>query len=187
MQVMVTQPTAARSIALYLEGMWGKTGINCFVLITGWFMCKSHITARKFLKLLLEILFYNITINAVFGITSYHHYSLTDYVFNVWPLWDQPSGFISCYLIFFLFIPYINILIHNLSRHQHFLLIVLCVAVYCFLPRIKGGPTVFDYITWFTVLYFISSYLRLYNFKGEKIYVSGLLPQVFLFFLLLLP
>lgn len=34
----------------YLFGMWGKTGINCFVLITGYFMCKSQITLRKFLK-----------------------------------------------------------------------------------------------------------------------------------------
>ena len=31
-----------------LFGMWGKTGINCFVLITGYFMCQQQITLRKF-------------------------------------------------------------------------------------------------------------------------------------------
>lgn len=30
-----------RSIFLLLFGAWGKTGINCFVLITGYYMCKS--------------------------------------------------------------------------------------------------------------------------------------------------
>lgn len=30
------------SIFLLLFGCWGKIGINCFVLITGYFMCKSH-------------------------------------------------------------------------------------------------------------------------------------------------
>lgn len=43
-------------------GWGGKTGINCFLLITGYFMCKSNITVKKFLKLFLEIEFYNIII-----------------------------------------------------------------------------------------------------------------------------
>ena len=35
-------------------------GLNLYVLITGYFMCKSNITFKKFLKLLLEIYFYRI-------------------------------------------------------------------------------------------------------------------------------
>lgn len=34
-------PMTASSSAMLLFGAWGKTGINCFVLITGYFMCKS--------------------------------------------------------------------------------------------------------------------------------------------------
>ena len=37
---------------LLLFGWGGKTGINCFVLITGYFMCESNITKKKFFKLL---------------------------------------------------------------------------------------------------------------------------------------
>ena len=33
-------PLSFPSIFLLLFGAWGKTGINCFVLITGYFMCK---------------------------------------------------------------------------------------------------------------------------------------------------
>ena len=29
--------------------MFGKTGINCFTLLTGYFMVKSNITLKKFL------------------------------------------------------------------------------------------------------------------------------------------
>ena len=39
---------------LLLFGWGGKTGINCFVLITGYFMCTSNISLKKFLKLFLE-------------------------------------------------------------------------------------------------------------------------------------
>ena len=52
--------SVANSIFFFLFGMWGKTGINCFVMITGYFMCKSEITLHKFLKLVLEVLFYNV-------------------------------------------------------------------------------------------------------------------------------
>lgn len=43
-----------KSIFILLFGWGGKTGINCFVLITGYFMCKSQITVKKFLKLIGE-------------------------------------------------------------------------------------------------------------------------------------
>ena len=64
--VMAEDPLSSKSLYLYMLGMWGKTGINCFVLITGYFMCRSHITLRKFLKLFLEIMFYKIVIWAIF-------------------------------------------------------------------------------------------------------------------------
>ena len=41
-----------RDIFLLIFGWGGKTGINCFVLITGYFMCTSNITVRKFCKLI---------------------------------------------------------------------------------------------------------------------------------------
>ena len=50
--------TSANSLFFYIFGAWGKVGINCFVLITGYFMCTSSITLRKFLKLYLEVVFY---------------------------------------------------------------------------------------------------------------------------------
>ena len=63
---IVANPLATDSIFLLLIGAWGKIGINCFVLITGYFMCKSEITATKFVKLLFEIMFYKIIIGLIF-------------------------------------------------------------------------------------------------------------------------
>lgn len=51
--VLNHDPLSVNSIYLYLFGMWGKTGINCFMLITGYFMCTSNISWRKFIKLYL--------------------------------------------------------------------------------------------------------------------------------------
>lgn len=51
---------------LLLFGWGGKTGINCFVLITGYFMCTSNITKEKFCKLLGELYFYKVVIWCLF-------------------------------------------------------------------------------------------------------------------------
>lgn len=45
--VLANEPLQARSWFFYFFGMWGKTGINCFVLITGFFMCRSEITLHN--------------------------------------------------------------------------------------------------------------------------------------------
>lgn len=66
MEEMAQNPLCAKSLFFYVLGMWGRTGIDCFVLITGYFMCKSHITIQKYLKLLLEVIFYNVVVYSVF-------------------------------------------------------------------------------------------------------------------------
>lgn len=53
-EINTSGPMAFNSLFLLLYGCWGKVGINCFALITGYFMCQSNITVKKFLKLVLE-------------------------------------------------------------------------------------------------------------------------------------
>ena len=43
------------SLFLPLFGRGGKTGINCFILITGYFMFQKNFSWPKLLKLLLEV------------------------------------------------------------------------------------------------------------------------------------
>ena len=60
LSIMCKNPISIKSIFLFIIGAWGKIGINCFVLITGYYMCKSKISLKKFMKLLLEVQFYEI-------------------------------------------------------------------------------------------------------------------------------
>ena len=110
--VMEENPLSSKSLYLYMIGMWGKTGINCFVLITGYFMCRSHITLRKFLKLFLEIMFYKIVIWAIFVGTGYESFSIKLMLKELSPIVSIDNGFTSCFLVFYLFIPFLNILVN---------------------------------------------------------------------------
>ena len=163
MDVMEQHLLSGKSIFLYLFGMWGKTGINCFVMITGYFMCTSTTTVRKFLKLLLEVMFYNILIWATFTVTGYEDFSIKNALKDLLPITSISDGFTSCFLVFYLFIPFLNILVHNMDKQKHLGLIALCFFTYTFLGTIPKIHVVFNYVTWFSVLYIISSYIRLYG------------------------
>ena len=102
-------PLSWKSLFLLLFGAWGKMGINCFVLITGYFMCKSQITLRKFLKLLLEIEFYKIVFYLIFLLTDYQPFSIKTFIKGVFPVKSIEKDFVSCYVLYFLFIPFVTI------------------------------------------------------------------------------
>lgn len=171
-----TNPMAANSIYLALFGAWGKVGINCFMLITGYFMCSSNISFRKILKLLLQVYLYRIVIYPIFLIAGYESFSMMRVVKIIMPVWDFQSNFTSCFIIFYLTIPFLKILIQNLTKRQHELLILLALVCYTFLGSIPKFEISFNYISWFCILFFVASYIRMYpNPLFNKRKVWGLL------------
>ena len=166
-------PLSWRSIFLLLLGAWGKTGINCFVLITGYFMCKSRLTAKKFLTLLLEVIFYRVVIALIFLLFGNHPIPLKELILSVLPITEIAQGFTGTFLCFYLCIPFCNILIHNLTEKQHIYLLLLSGFIYIFFGTIKILPVTMNYVSWFIVLYFIASYIRLYPkaiFDSKKLW-----------------
>lgn len=162
---IASSPTSGKSIFLLLFGAWGKTGINCFVLISGYFMCKSNITLKKFLKLVLEVEFYRIVICFIFVSTGYVSFSLVSFIKLLLPVTNVSDNFTGCYIAFFLCIPFINKLLHNISEKQHIYLITIACFIYVFLGTIPKFGVTMNYVSWFITLYFISSYIRLYPKK----------------------
>lgn len=182
---MLKDPFHIKSLFAYSIGIWGKTGINCFVMITGYFMCKSEISLYKFMKLLSEVLFYNIIIRGLFFILSppLEDMSLIGLLCDLFiPLQSVGADFVSCFLIFYLCIPFLNILVHNMTKEQHLLLMVLMVFTYTFLSSVFY-VVVFNYVVWFSVLYVIASYVRLYDFQYKESRVIWMRITLFLMLL----
>lgn len=154
---------SANSIYLYLFGMYGKTGINCFLMITGFFMCTSKITLRKFLKLYLWVVFYGIVINGIFLATGRLEFS-PSLLFVFFPFRNIHSdSFVSAFMVWWLFIPFLNVLISNIDKRMHQLLMLLLVVVftvYPFVPKVLNVEV--NPICWFSTIYVIASYIRKY-------------------------
>lgn len=159
--IIYSNVLSVNSIFLLLFGAWGKTAINGFIFITGYFMCKQNITVRKYLKLVGEILFYRLVFYAIFIITGYSSFSIKGFIKDMLPVWYIGDNFTGCFMMFYLLIPILNVTIKAMSKKQHLYLIMVLLFVYTGLGTITSN-VVFNYISWFTVLYFIASYARIY-------------------------
>lgn len=161
LEEMSKNMTEFKSIFLYIIGGGGKAGINCFVLITGYFMCKSSITLQKFLKLILQITFYNIVINLLFVVSGHLELSFKSLLW-LWPINQVSDYFTDAFILFYLFIPFLTILVQNITQRQHKLLLLLTLFIYTGLYTIPWIFVNYNYITWFSILFLIASYIRLY-------------------------
>lgn len=157
-----------KSIIIAIFGMWGKPVINCFIFITGYFMCKKTISIRKWFRLLLEVLFYNIVIYLVFLVTGYRDFSFEELIYDFLPIKSVWTDFVSCYLIFYLLIPFVNILINNMNQTSHFRLLCLLGGMYIILGTIPKITVMMNYVSWFTFAYLLVAYFRIYKNEWTK-------------------
>ena len=160
--LIYSNPFSWRSLFLLVFGAWGKIGINCFVMITGYFMCTSKITMKKFMKLFLEIMFYKIVINSIFWITGYEVFSLGGFLKVMIPIRNVDNDFLNAFLLFYLLIPFLSILVRHLNEKRHMYLLLWCGFTYVFLGTVPGFEVKMNYVSWFSVLFVIASYIRLY-------------------------
>ena len=152
---------------LFLElwGWGGKVGINCFLLITGYFMCKQKFTWKKFFKLYFEVKFYAIVIFAIFVISSYQAltaFSLYQTIFNV--AMGVGHGFTASFIFLYLLIPFINKLINSLDKHEHGILVLILLVAFSVFGTFFLNPC-FEYLGWYITVYIIGAYIRLYPYR----------------------
>ena len=126
-------------------------------------MCQSKITIRKWIKLLLEVYFYNVVIYLCFLATGHETITINSLINVLLPIVKINRSFVDCFLLFYLTIPFWNILVHNMTKRQHQLLLVLLLTIYTILGSIPIFEIEFNYVTWFGVIYLIASYIRLYS------------------------
>ncbi|MDE6007096.1 MAG: acyltransferase [Muribaculaceae bacterium] len=156
-------PISPAGTAMLIFGGWGKTGIDCFLLISGYFLCTSSLSWRKLLKLYLQITFYAIIIYIIFCFTGHEHFSIFRFVLKLNPIEKINNNyFVSCFLLFYLFIPFINILLKALTKAQHKKLVILLLIVYTILPS-HGMSITFNYVSWFVAIYIMAAYIRWYG------------------------
>lgn len=153
----------------WLIRAFSMVAVNCFVLITGYFSIKSVCNYKKVFKIWREVIFYCISIFLIFKIFTNTNISIKQSLIYFFPIMLKTYWFISCYVVLYLFAPYLNACLNNIDKQAFKRLIIILLFINCASSILTGiNMTSIDAtkgygILWFVTLYCIAAYIRLYG------------------------
>ena len=167
----------------------GEVGVQCFFLISGYFMTKSCFQLKRVVQLELQLLFYSI----VFGICTYLLFpELIDtgsLLRCFFPALTCQYWFMSVYLLLYLMLPFINFFMNHAPKRLLEYCILLLGIIYIFLPTLTSYTLAGEStITLFLTVYLLGGYIRLYPdsfrfFRNRKAnLICALLCHLFIVF-----
>jgi hypothetical protein len=141
--------------------MLGELGVNCFVLISGYFYDKTRFKTDKFISLIVQVWFY-----VILGITiaSLFFNQQFIYLLKVWsfPVVRERYWFATSFLLLYLFQPFIFIFVEQLDSRQVNRFVILILTIWCIIPSLLGnieGRLFYNRFIWMILIYIIGAFL----------------------------
>lgn len=152
-----------------------SVGVNCFVLISGYYLITSKFKIQKIIHLWGLVLFYSLGIFLLYKIANH---SVVDqmnpietiYVFT--PVLNVHYWFIVPYIALYIIFPFLNKMINALNQKQLKAILIIFFALMCVINNITplnqnfeavGGHS----ILWFMFLYSVGAYIKKYKNEDE--------------------
>lgn len=142
--------------------------VNCFVLASGWVMCRKDFKAGRIVKLWCEVEFYCLLVLVV---TTVCFPSITiskrDWIFTLLPLTMNRYWFFTQYVGLFFLMPVLNAAINNLSRRTLVTVLIAGFALFSFHPFFLKNDMMHVYrgycVFWFAYLYLLAGTLSVHR------------------------
>lgn len=152
--------------------------VNCYVLLSGYFLVSASFKLKKLFTLWLQTAVYSLIIKGIFMMSGRLSFSIASLASCLVPITTGRYWFITIYFGMYLLSPFLNTAIKALGRKNHSILNVLLFALMSmwssFHPSIAGMNSGGGWgLSWFVVLYFTGAWLRLYYRPNYKV-----LPKV---------
>lgn len=156
-------------ILFYLFRGFCFAAVNCFILITGYFMISAEIKISRVIKLIIQVEFYSILCLLLTKYLFQESVEAQDIFKALFPLTNKQYWFATHYVILLVLIPLINKFIRGIGKKEHLYVIKILIAMFSVLPSFlfwSRGIVGYGYdFTWFIVLYVIAAYIRKYEIR----------------------
>ena len=147
------------------------TGVNVYVLISGYYLSSSKVRLSKVLLLILQVYFYTLLISGAMMLVGAYTVKPDDKLDRMlkylFPISSEHYWFVTAYVIMYVLAPVMNAAVNTLERKQLKTVIIGLLTWFCFIKSIvpvKFGTDRMGYdFGWFICLYLIAAYIRKYN------------------------
>lgn len=149
--------------------------VNCYVLISGYFMCDKSFKLKRITNTYAQMWFYSVVAFLVAVALGFYEFSYGNLLKSVLPFVFENYWFVSVYIILMIFSPLLNSAIKNMDKKKMKLVLFLLVGVFCVINTIVKPLMPIDDsagygIVWFIVLYLTASYIhKFYTPKGKSL------------------
>lgn len=141
--------------------------VNCYVLISGYFLCRSKITMKKLLLIICHVLVYSAGIYLGLVLTKQIEFDGYKFLYTLLPILTRQYWFATLYAGLYILSPILNKAIRGMTRQQMQISLVILASVFCILPNLVYFVDALSFgggegVVWFVVLYFTGAYFQLH-------------------------
>ena len=146
--------------------MGGKVGVDIFVLISGYFLIENTeklFQPKKLLKFWGQVVFYSIMTYLLSVMLRLNAFEIKQLIKVCLPITYPGWWFASTYFMLYLIHPFLNKLLHGLSKTVYQYLILMMVLCWSIIPTATTQLFESNSLLWFVTLYGIAGYVNLYG------------------------
>lgn len=146
--------------------MGGKVGVDIFVLISGYFLIENTeklFQPKKLLKFWGQVVFYSIMTYLLSVMLRLNAFEIKQLIKVCLPITYPGWWFASTYFMLYLIHPFLNKLLHGLSKTEYQYLILMMVLCWSIIPTATTQLFESNSLLWFVTLYGITGYVNLYG------------------------
>jgi len=152
--------------------------VNVFGLISGYLIINTRCSRLKIIPLWLTAFFYSIIITTCFKYVPSikKNISTKEYIkYSFFPAANRNFWYFTSYFGLYFFIPYLNKILHSISKEDYKKLIITIILLYSFVPLLNVYKVDLFVLNkghspwWLGALYIMGAYFKLYPVKISKI------------------
>lgn len=172
-------------VLLQILSLFTSTGVNCFILISGYFLIEKTEMRKSLFKIWFQTAFYSLALGLIFWIFGTNPYSLKQILDDISPLPMSKYWFVTQYMGMALLAPFLSRLAQSLNQRQMLFLLGFLFVLFYNIPFGKNFATGMS-LNWFVFLFFVGGYIRKYGMPDiiNKHIAKWLILSVTFFFLI---
>lgn len=164
---------SVRAVCVWLAESLCFVAVNCYVIISGYFLVDSTFKFKKLFNIWIEVLFYSLIVYLGLLLANKIQFGYKAFLQSLFPILLRNYWFVTVYFVLYILSPFINKLINCLNKKQYSYLILVVFMIFSLWSTIIPPSNTINYggsysISWFICLYLIAGYLRKY-YSNKKI------------------
>ena len=150
----------ASDVAVEMLSFGGKLGVNCFVLITGYFMVKSRLKLASLLRVVFETWFYSFAILLLFLLVQPDLVTEEKLRKAILPVISGEYWFITCYIALMVISPLLNLAWRHLAPSGKSRVMALGFVIISLLPTVSTFNPLGSDLIWFFYIYLLGGWIH---------------------------